>query len=36
MTAERCRVRYDLEEISHPDLAEIIEPFIREQRGSMP
>jgi hypothetical protein len=27
-----CRVRYDLEEISHPDLAEIMSSFLRNHR----
>ena len=27
-----CRVRYDLEEISHPDLAEIISGFLHNHR----
>jgi len=26
-----CRVRYDLEEVSHPDLSEIIRDFLRKQ-----
>lgn len=26
-----CRVRYELEEISHPDLSEIVESFLREK-----
>lgn len=28
-----CRVRYDLEEISHPDLTEVVDAFLR-QRGA--
>ena len=27
-----CRVRYDLEEISHPDLPEIMSRFLRNHR----
>jgi predicted GTPase len=30
-----CRVRYDLEEISHPDLAHVIGNFVREHAGRL-
>jgi predicted GTPase len=28
-----CRVRYDLEEISHPDLADVVRVFLQKARG---
>jgi predicted GTPase len=30
-----CRVRYDLEEISHPDLAHVISNFVRDHAGRL-
>jgi predicted GTPase len=30
-----CRVRYDLEEISHPDLAEVVAQFLTAHAGKL-
>jgi predicted GTPase len=34
LSAPSCRVRYELEEISHPDLGEILEKFLRGMTSS--
>ena len=36
LTKPACRVRYDLEEISRPDLAEVVANFVRAQAERLP